>query len=130
MPSCSDCGGYRADPIPTTSGGSLLAVQLVMRTRCLSALKGVLATFAAVTCLALTSVPVFAQAGTTSKLDDVLKLRTGELRGRSRVIVEYVDVEDVRAITQQNGRTVRRLAGAHAHVADVDNVSLSALAAD
>jgi serine protease AprX len=127
----SSAGAYHAIAPGWLQCGSPFAVELVMRTRCLSVLNGVLPVLAVATCLALTSVPLSAQAGTSSsKLDDVLKLRTGDLRGRSRVIVEYVDVEDVRAITQQNGHAIRHLAGAHAHVADVDNKSLDALAAD
>ena len=102
-----------------------------MRMRCLSALDTTLSAVAVVATLALTSVPVFAQAATSaSKLDDVLKLRAADLRGRSRVIVEYVDTEDVRVITGLHGHLRRRLAGARAHVADVDNLSLAALAAD
>jgi serine protease AprX len=46
------------------------------------------------------------------------------------VIVEYTDAEDVRAIIDQRGHIERRLPGARAHVANVDNRSLASLAAD
>ena len=72
-----------------------------MRMRCLSAIDKTLSAVAVVATLALTSVPVFAQAATnTSKLDDVLKLRAADLRGRSRVIVEYVDAAERTRVCQ------------------------------
>ena len=114
-----------------SKSGSNFAVELVMRTRSLAAANLLLSPLAVVTCLLLTSVPLLAH-GTAgvSKLDDVLKNRATDLRGHSRVIVEYTDGEDIRAITDRRGRIRRRLAGAHAHVAEVDNILLSSLAAD
>jgi serine protease AprX len=101
-----------------------------MRTRCLAALNRALPVFAVVACVSLTSVPLLAQGAASGKLDDVLKGRASDLRGRSRVIVEYADAEDARAITGVRGHLQRRLPGAHAHVAEVDNSALASLAAD
>jgi serine protease AprX len=64
------------------------------------------------------------------KLDAVLEARAGRLVGRSRVIVEFRDTPDVRAITAHRGRAGRRLAAHRAQVAELDNVALAALAAD
>lgn len=101
-----------------------------MPTRPRSVRHAVLCALAVAVILALTSLPAFAQASDAQKLDPVLQSRTSQLRGRSRVIVEYTNFEDVRAITSQNGRVRRRLDGARAHVADVDNLRLLGLAAD
>ena len=102
-----------------------------MPTRPRSVLHAALCALAVAVILALTSMPAFAQASSdTQKLDAVLQTRTSQLRGRSRVIVEYTSLEDVRAITSQNGRVRGRLDGARAHVADVDNLRLLGLAAD
>src|SRR5688500_11288439 len=64
------------------------------------------------------------------KLDAVGEARAGRLVGRSRVIVEFKDSPDVRAITAHRGRAGRRLAAHRAQVAELDNVALAALAAD
>ena len=101
-----------------------------MPTRPRSVLNAALCALAVAVIIALTSLPAFAQASDDQKLDAVLQARTSQLRGRSRVIVEYRNLEDVRAITSQNGRFRRRLPRAQAHVADVDNFALAGLAAD
>ena len=82
--------------------------------------------------LALGSPIAFAQtpAADEIKLDPVLQLRAGQLTGRSRVIVEFVNAPDVRAITAYRGRAGRRLPGHRAQVAEIDNTALDALAKD
>jgi len=101
-----------------------------MFTRPRSVLNAVLCALAVAVILVMTSLPAFAQGSGDQKLDAVLQTRLSQLRGRSRVIVQYTSLEDVRAITSQNGRVRRRLARAHAHVAEVDNIALQGLAAD
>src|SRR6188768_3412869 len=110
--------------------GSSFAVELAMFTRPRSVLNAVLCALAVAVILVMTSLPAFAQGSGDQKLDAVLQTRLSQLRGRSRVIVQYTSLEDVRAITSQNGRVRRRLARAHAHVAEVDNIALQGLAAD
>jgi serine protease AprX len=101
-----------------------------MPTRPRSVLHAILWALSVAVIIAMTSMPAFAQASDTQKLDAVLQSRLSQLRGRSRVIVKYTNLEDVRAITAQSGRVRRRLAGERAHVADVDNLRLLGLAAD
>ena len=101
-----------------------------MSTRPRSVLNAALCALAVAVIIALTSLPAFAQAADDQKLDAVLQSRTSQLQGRSRVIVQYTDIEDVRAITSKNGRFRRRLPRIQAHVAEVDNFALAGLAAD
>src|SRR5690348_14679451 len=85
---------------------------------------------ALVTAAALsTASPVLAQ-NSNSSLDPVLRIRARQLTGRSRVIVEYRGAADVRAVTAVRGRAGRRLANGQLQIADVDNIGLTALAAD
>ena len=66
-----------------------------MFTRPRSVLNAVLCALAVAVIIAMTSMPAFAQASDDQKLDAVLQSRTSQLRGRSRVIVEYTNLEDV-----------------------------------
>jgi serine protease AprX len=77
----------------------------------------------------LTSSPAAAQNGPAG-LDPVLGHRARQLTGRSRVLVEYRGVADVRAVTGARGRAGRQLAGGRLQVADIDNIALTALAND
>jgi serine protease AprX len=77
----------------------------------------------------LLSVPAKAQSA-TDNLDPVLRHRARQLTGKSRVLVEYRGAADVRAVTSVRGRAGRKLAGGRLQVADVDNISLAALAND
>src|SRR6478735_9329625 len=76
-----------------------------------------------------TASPALAQNSGAS-LDPVLRTRARQLTGRSRVIVEYRGIADGRAVTAVRGRVGRKLAGGQLQIADVDNIGLSALAAD
>jgi len=76
-----------------------------------------------------TASPALAQNSGAS-LDPVLRTRARQLTGRSRVIVEYRGIADGRAVTAVRGRVGRKLAGGQFLIADVDNIGLSALAAD
>jgi serine protease AprX len=66
----------------------------------------------------------------SAKLDAVLQYRTGNLSGRSRVIVQFRGEPDVRAITGRGGIAGRRLRLLGANVAEVSNAQLTALAGD
>jgi serine protease AprX len=86
-------------------------------------------------CAALVSLiaaSASAQAADTDApaLDPVLQMRAGQLQGRSRVIVSFRDTPDVRALTAHRGRVGRRLPQQRGLVAEVENSSLRALAAD
>ena len=75
------------------------------------------------------SLPAAAQgASNRGKLDDILRVRAGQLTGRSRVIVQFAGATDVRAITDAHGTAGRTLHGAQ--VAELDNRQLAALASD
>jgi len=65
-----------------------------------------------------------------AKLDRILGLRARQLTGRSRVIVEFHGTPDVRAITSARGIATRALSGPRAHVAEIGNTDLAALAGD
>lgn len=84
----------------------------------------------AVAALALgVALPAMAQgASNRGKLDSVLRVRAGQLSGRSRVIVQFAGNPDVRAITDVHGTAGRLLRGAQ--VAELDNRQLAALADD
>ncbi len=79
--------------------------------------------------LGATALPAVAQQP-GAKLDAALRVRAHQLSGRSRVIVQFTREPDVRAIAAVRGTTRRSLAAMRAEVADVDNLSLAALAAD
>src|SRR5215203_7571963 len=64
--------------------GSFFAVELAMFTRPRSVLNAVLCALAVAVIIAMTSMPAFAQASDTQKLDAVLQSRLSQLRGRSR----------------------------------------------
>jgi hypothetical protein len=72
--------------------------------------------------------PADAQTPGTDKLDPVLKVRSRQLAGRSRVIVEFNGSADTRAITGTRGIAGRYLGSARAQVADVHNHDLGDLA--
>ena len=113
-------GGAPAFPCPRRR--SILPPR---RLRCL--LAAIIAMLAVLT----SAAPANAQgADFRAKLDSVLRLRARQLIGRSRVIVEFRDELDVRAITQRRGMLGRSLPGHRAQVAEVDNYSLELLAAD
>ena len=65
-----------------------------------------------------------------SKLDPLLGVRARQLTGRSRVMVEFKDAPDVRAITSAHGVAARTMGARRAVVADIDNLDLPALARD
>ncbi|MBI4264288.1 MAG: S8 family peptidase [Acidobacteria bacterium] len=79
--------------------------------------------------LMLLPAPGWGQAAPNT-LDPVLRARARQLTGRSRVIVQFRDGADVRAITDYGGLPGRRLSGGGAQVADVDHTALTRLAAD
>ena len=74
------------------------------------------------------SSPVWSQPADAARLDPLLQVRSTQLTGRSRVIVEFRGDPDVRVITRHRGLAGRQLPGSRAQVADVDNASLSRLA--
>ncbi|MGE0446829.1 MAG: S8 family peptidase, partial [Vicinamibacterales bacterium] len=69
-----------------------------------------------------------AARGDTGALDPLLRVRALQLAGRSRVIVEFKDAPDIRAITGLGGVAGRQVGRGRA--ADVDNQALALLAAD
>jgi serine protease AprX len=71
-----------------------------------------------------------APAASSAKLDVVLRHRARELTGRTRVIVQFRDEPDVRAITSRGGSLGPALNLLRAHVADVANTRLAELAND
>src|SRR3954470_11355940 len=77
-----------------------------------------------------TASPALAQNSASRALDSVLRSRARQLTGRSRVIVEYRDTVDVRAVTAARGRAGRRLGGGRLQIADIDNIGLATLASD
>src|SRR5512147_1540655 len=85
---------------------------------------------AVLTTLLILATAISASAAGRSKLDPILELRSQQLAGRSRVIVQFADAPDVRAITAARGIAGRVLAAARAQVAEVDNNALAQLAAD
>jgi serine protease AprX len=66
----------------------------------------------------------------TSRLDRILSIRARQLTGRSRVIVEFHGVADVRAITSAHGVAARTMGGRPALVAEISNLDLPTLAKD
>jgi serine protease AprX len=89
----------------------------------------VTSTLLAVVLVTLITPAAFAQAsGPGEKLDSVLRLRARQLSGRSRVIVEFSGDPDV-LVFGSRSTSARRLAH-RLHAAEVDNVDLSAVAAD
>ena len=72
--------------------------------------------------------PTLALAGQHPGLDPALKEAAGQLKGRSRVIIEFAGTPDPRAITESGGIAGRALKGAHA--AEVTNTALDTLASD
>jgi serine protease AprX len=68
--------------------------------------------------------------GDGSRLDPILRQRARQVAGTSRVIVQFRGATDVRAITGQGGRAGKRLSLLKAHVAEVSNARLAALASD
>ncbi len=99
---------------------------------CFVARRPVAIALAAALIIACGTSPASAQAPLdgSSKLDPVLRLRARQLSGRSRVIVQFKDVADVRVITSARGQAGRFLRDHRANVAELDNLSLLAVAAD
>jgi serine protease AprX len=85
-----------------------------------------LAAVAVITC----ATPAVAGPRDATRLDSVLRQRARQVAGTSRVIVQFRGDTDVRAITGQGGRAGKRLSLLKAHVAEVSNARLSALASD
>ena len=77
--------------------------------------------------IALGSAPAWAQ---TANLDPLLQVRSRQLFGRSRVIVEFRGAPDARVITRHRGLAGRQLATSQAQAAEIDNAALAAFAAD
>ena len=71
-----------------------------------------------------------AQAPRTDKLGPMLQVRSQQLSGRSRVIVEFNGVPDPRAISRIRGIAGRQLDSAAAQVADLENHALTDLVRD
>jgi serine protease AprX len=69
-------------------------------------------------------------AAERGRLDAVLRQRADQLAGTSRVIVQFRDATDVRAITGRGGKAGKKLALLKAHVAEVANSRLASLASD
>jgi serine protease AprX len=84
--------------------------------------------------VALLALAAPASAGTRAsdagRLDAVLQSRAKQVTGTSRVIVQFRGAADVRAITGRGGVALRRLRGLRAHVAEIPNTRLEALARD
>ena len=78
--------------------------------------------------------PSLALAGQKPRLDPALARAAGQLKGRSRVIVEFSGTPDPRAITESGGVAGRGLqgsgAGTRAQAAEINNFSLATLASD
>jgi serine protease AprX len=92
-------------------------------------LRSVLLALSAAALVLLSAAQTFAQSPRTSdRLDAALQHRARQLSGRSRVIVQFKNDVDVR-VFQGRSATGRRL-GRQAQVAELDNVSLDALASD
>ena len=71
-----------------------------------------------------------AQAPRTDKLGPMLQVRSKQLSGRSRVIVEFNGTPDPRAISGISGIAGRQLDSAAAQVADLENHALTDLVRD
>jgi serine protease AprX len=70
---------------------------------------------------------VAAQAARDDKLGPMLEVRSRQLSGRSRVIVEFKNEPDARVITGSRGAAGRQLLSARAQVAEVENLGLTDL---
>jgi subtilisin family serine protease len=71
-----------------------------------------------------------AQVDNNDKLGPMLQVRSRQLSGRSRVIVEFEGAADARAITGRGGTAGRQLDSAGAQVADLENHVLADLSRD
>src|SRR5687768_16099763 len=78
----------------------------------------------------LASPPAWSEPARDERLDPLLQVRSMQLTGRSRVIVEFRGDPDARVITRHRGVTGRQLTASRAQVAEIDNTVLSALADD
>ena len=79
-------------------------------------------------CAAWSATPAWSQRVPTDKLDRVLRARSLQLVGRSRVIVQFRGSPDPRVVTGGGGISGRELPQVGALVADVDNTALAGLA--
>jgi serine protease AprX len=70
---------------------------------------------------------VAAQTVRDDKLGPMLEVRSRQLSGRSRVIVEFKDEPDARVITGTRGAAGRQLLSARAQVVEVENLALADL---
>src|SRR5688500_18859234 len=85
----------------------------------------------AVVALVASAAPVMAGPHPAAgRLDAVLRHRARQLTGTSRVIVQFRGATDVRAITGNGGVAGKKLSILNAHVAEVANARLAALAND
>lgn len=97
--------------------------------RHLPAMRGFLAACGAIALVLWTPGRAAAQVP-DGKLDEVVRARAALPGGRSRVIIEYAGPADVRVITERRGRVAKRLKGARADVAEIDNTALADLGSD
>ena len=100
-----------------------------MSLRNLTSLGRHLAAWAAVVVVTC-ATPAAAGSRDATRLDAVLRQRARQVAGTSRVIVQFHGATDVRAITGQGGRAGKKLSLLKAHVAEVSNARLAALASD
>jgi serine protease AprX len=89
-----------------------------------------LATLAAVAVITCATPAGAGPRADATRLDAVLRQRARQVAGTSRVIVQFRGATDVRAITGQGGRAGKKLSLLKAHVAEVSNARLAALAND
>jgi serine protease AprX len=73
------------------------------------------------------SSSVWSQSIDSARLDPLLQVRSRQLTGRSRVIVEFRGDPDARVITRHRGVAGRQLPDGRAQVADLDNTALALL---
>jgi serine protease AprX len=101
-----------------------------MSLRNLTSLGRHLATLAAVVAVTCAIPAAAGSRADATRLDAVLRQRARQVAGTSRVIVQFRGATDVRAITGQGGRAGKKLTLLKAHVAEVSNARLAALAND
>jgi serine protease AprX len=88
------------------------------------------ATVTVVAVLAFVAPALAGPRSADSALDAVLRARARQLSGTSRVIVQFRDRADVRAITGRGGVAGKKLSILKAHVAEIHNSRLASLATD
>jgi serine protease AprX len=101
-----------------------------MSLRNLTSSGRLLALWAAVVVVTCATPAAAGSRADATRLDAVLRQRARQVAGTSRVIVQFRSATDVRAITGQGGRAGKKLSLLKAHVAEVSNARLAALASD